>query len=64
VFGILLVLLLQLMPIGVWLLLMSQLPFKWPQALDGSPLARTRSPTEPAVLLQIERRPWRRDRGQ
>ncbi len=58
VFGILLVLLLQLAPSGVWPLLMSWLPFRFSRKHPDTALtlpARVRSPTEPAVLLQIEK---------
>src|SRR5215831_1203086 len=53
VFGILLVLLLQLAPSGVWPLLMSWLPFKSGRKHPDTALtlpARTRSLTEPSVL--------------
>src|ERR1041384_5929261 len=58
VFGILLVLLLQLAPTGVWPLLMSWLPFKSGRKHPDTALtlpARMRSPTEPSVLLHIEK---------
>jgi branched-chain amino acid transport system permease protein len=58
VFGILLVLLLQLAPTGVWPLLMSWLPFKSGRKHPDTALTlpgRVRSPTEPLVLLQIEK---------
>src|SRR5213079_3362185 len=58
VFGILLVLLLQLTPSGVWPLLMSWLPFKSGRKHPDTALTlpgRMRSPTEPSVLLQIEK---------
>ncbi len=57
VFGILLVLLLQLAPSGVWPWLMSWLPLKFSRKHPDTALtlpSRVRSPTEPAVLLQIE----------
>jgi ABC-type branched-subunit amino acid transport system ATPase component/ABC-type branched-subunit amino acid transport system permease subunit len=57
VFGILLVLLLQLAPTGVWPWLMSWLPAKFGRKHPDTALtlpARARSPTAPAVLLQIE----------
>ncbi|TKW76879.1 MAG: branched-chain amino acid ABC transporter ATP-binding protein/permease [Bradyrhizobium icense] len=58
VFGILLVLLLQLAPTGVWPLLMSWLPFKSGRKYPDTALTlpgRVRSPTEPAVLLHVEK---------
>jgi branched-chain amino acid transport system permease protein len=58
VFGILLVLLLQLAPSGVWPWLMSWLPFKSGRKHPDTALTlpgRARSPTEPAVLLHIEK---------
>jgi branched-chain amino acid transport system permease protein len=58
VFGILLVLLLQLAPSGVWPLLMSWLPFKAGRKHPDTALTlpgRARPPTEPSVLLQIEK---------
>jgi ABC-type branched-subunit amino acid transport system ATPase component/ABC-type branched-subunit amino acid transport system permease subunit len=57
VFGILLVLLLQLAPTGVWPWLMSWLPIKFGHKHPDTALtlpARARSPTTPSVLLQIE----------
>ncbi len=57
VFGILLVLLLQLAPTGVWPWLMSWLPIKLTRKHPDTALtlpARVRSPTAPSVLLQIE----------
>jgi ABC-type branched-subunit amino acid transport system ATPase component/ABC-type branched-subunit amino acid transport system permease subunit len=57
VFGILLVLLLQLAPTGVWPWLMSWLPIKFARKHPDTALtlpARVRSPTAPSVLLQIE----------
>jgi branched-chain amino acid transport system permease protein len=58
VFGILLVLLLQLAPTGVWPWLMSWIPFSFTRKHPDTALAlpvRSRSPTEPSVLLQIEK---------
>jgi branched-chain amino acid transport system permease protein len=58
VFGILLVVLLQLAPTGVWPLLMSWLPFKFGRKHPDTALtlpARERSATAPSVLLQIEK---------
>jgi branched-chain amino acid transport system permease protein len=58
VFGILLVLLLQLAPSGVWPLLMSWLPFKAGRKHPDTALTlpgRARSATEPAALLQIQK---------
>jgi ABC-type branched-subunit amino acid transport system permease subunit/ABC-type branched-subunit amino acid transport system ATPase component len=58
VFGILLVVLLQLAPTGVWPWLMSLLPFKFGRKHPDTALtlpARERSVTAPSVLLQIER---------
>jgi len=58
VFGILLVLLLQLAPSGVWPWLMSWLPFKTGRKPADTALtlpSRVRSPTEPSVLLQIDK---------
>jgi branched-chain amino acid transport system permease protein len=58
VFGILLVLLLQLAPTGVWPLLMSWLPFRTGRKHPDTALtlpARERAPTEPEVLLHIEK---------
>ena len=58
VFGILLVLLLQLAPTGVWPWLMSKLPFRITRKHPDTALAlpgRERSRTEPSVLLQIDR---------
>src|SRR3954454_113971 len=57
VFGILLVLLLQLAPTGVWPWLMSRLPIKFGRKHPDTALtlpARVRSSTAPSVLLQIE----------
>src|SRR5215470_11437992 len=58
VFGILLVLLLQLAPSGVWPWLMSWLPFKaarkHPDTAPTLP-GRVRSSTEPSVLLHVEK---------
>src|SRR5204863_7707939 len=57
VFGILLVLLLQLAPTGVWPWLMSWLPIQFGRKHPDTALtlpARVRSPTAPSVLLQIE----------
>ena len=58
VFGILLVVLLQLAPTGVWPWLMSLLPFKLGRKHPDTALtlpARERSATAPSVLLQIEK---------
>ena len=57
VFGILLVLLLQLAPTGVWPWLMARLPFRVGRKLPDKALtlpARVRPASEPSVLLQIE----------
>jgi branched-chain amino acid transport system permease protein len=58
VFGILLVVLLQLAPTGVWPWLMSRLPIKSGRKHPDTALtlpARERSSTAPSVLLQIEK---------
>jgi branched-chain amino acid transport system permease protein len=58
VFGILLVLLLQLAPTGVWPWLMSWLPFKFGRKHPDTALTlptRVRSPTEPSVLLHVDK---------
>ena len=58
VFGILLVVLLQLAPTGVWPWLMSRLPFKPPRKLTDTslpPATRVRAPASPATLLQIDK---------
>ena len=58
VFGIMLVLLLQLAPSGVWPLLMSWLPFRTGRKHPDTALTlppRPRSPTATPVLLQIEK---------
>src|SRR5215471_13068755 len=58
VFGILLVLLLQLAPSGVWPWLMSWLPFKSRRKHPDTALTlpgRVPSPTEPSVLLHVEK---------
>jgi ABC-type branched-subunit amino acid transport system ATPase component len=58
VFGILLVLLLQLAPTGAWPWLMARLPFKSNRKRPDTSLAlpaRIRAATVPAVLLQIDR---------
>src|SRR3954447_5762795 len=58
VFGILLVVLLQLAPSGMWPWLTSRLPFKSNRKHPDTALtlpARTRSLTEPSVLLHIEK---------
>src|SRR5947208_1909613 len=58
VFGMLLVLLLQLAPTGVWPWLMARLPFKPGRKLPDTslPLAtRVRAAASPAVLLQIDK---------
>jgi branched-chain amino acid transport system permease protein len=58
VFGILLVVLLQLAPTGVWPWLMARLPFKSNRKRPDTSLAlpaRVRAATVPAVLLQIDR---------
>jgi ABC-type branched-subunit amino acid transport system ATPase component/ABC-type branched-subunit amino acid transport system permease subunit len=58
VFGILLVMLLQLAPTGVWPWLMARLPFKaarkTPDTSQTLP-ARERAPTTSAVLLQLDK---------
>ena len=57
VFGILLVMLLQLAPTGVWPWLMARLPFKPDRKRPDTSLtlpARARAATTPAVLLQID----------
>jgi branched-chain amino acid transport system permease protein len=57
VFGILLVLLLQLAPSGVWPWLMARLPFKASRKRPDTSLAlpaRARAAATPAVLLQID----------
>jgi branched-chain amino acid transport system permease protein len=57
VFGILLVVLLQLVPTGVWPWLMARLPFKATRNPPDTSLtlpARKRTATIPAVLLQID----------
>src|SRR5712671_7232141 len=57
VFGILLVLLLQLAPTGVWPWLISWLPIKFGRKHPDTSLtlpARVRAPTAPSVLLQID----------
>jgi branched-chain amino acid transport system permease protein len=57
VFGILLVLLLQLAPTGVWPFLMARLPFKPGRKQPDTSLAlpaRVRAAAMPAVLLQID----------
>jgi branched-chain amino acid transport system permease protein len=57
VFGILLVLLLQLAPTGVWPWLMARLPFKPSRKQPDTSLvlpARVRAAATPAVLLQID----------
>src|SRR4051812_25912325 len=58
VFGILLVLLLQLAPTGVWPWLMARLPFKPGRKVPDTSLklpARVRAPATPAALLHIEK---------
>jgi branched-chain amino acid transport system permease protein len=58
VFGILLVVLLQLAPTGVWPWLMTWLPFKFGRKHPDTALtlpARERLATAPSVLLQIEK---------
>ena len=58
VFGILLVLLLQLAPTGVWPWLMARLPLRTARARPDTSLtlpARARGPASPAALLQIEK---------
>ncbi|WP_454621507.1 branched-chain amino acid ABC transporter ATP-binding protein/permease [Bradyrhizobium cenepequi] len=58
VFGILLVLLLQLAPSGVWPWLMARLPFKAARKTPDTSLelpARERAPTTSTVLLQLEK---------
>jgi ABC-type branched-subunit amino acid transport system ATPase component/ABC-type branched-subunit amino acid transport system permease subunit len=57
VFGILLVVLLQLAPSGVWPWLMSLLPFKprrKPPDASLAPPARVRAPLAPSVLLELD----------
>jgi len=57
VFGILLVLLLQLAPTGVWPFLMARLPFRPGRKAPDTSLAlpaRVRATTSPAMLLQID----------
>ena len=57
VFGILLVVLLQLAPTGVWPWLMARLPHRGDRKRPDTSLtlpARTRAATTPAVLLQID----------
>ncbi|MGY3605284.1 MULTISPECIES: branched-chain amino acid ABC transporter ATP-binding protein/permease [unclassified Bradyrhizobium] len=58
VFGILLVMLLQLAPSGVWPWLMARLPFKAVRRTVDNSLtlpARERAPTTAAVLLQLDK---------
>jgi len=58
VFGILLVLLLQLAPTGMWPWLISRLPFRLARKRPDTALTlplRLRSPAEPSVLLQIDK---------
>jgi branched-chain amino acid transport system permease protein len=58
VFGILLVMLLQLAPSGVWPWLMARLPFKPGRKAPDTSLmlpARVRAAEQPSVLLQVER---------
>jgi branched-chain amino acid transport system permease protein len=58
VFGILLVVLLQLAPTGVWPWLMSILPFKPARKIPDTSLelpARMRAPSTPSVLLHVEK---------
>ena len=58
VFGILLVVLLQLAPTGVWPWLMARLPLKPARKLTDTslpPATRVRPPASPATLLQIEK---------
>ncbi|RZN16550.1 branched-chain amino acid ABC transporter ATP-binding protein/permease [Bradyrhizobium sp. Leo121] len=58
VFGILLVMLLQLAPSGVWPWLMARLPFKAVRRTVDNSLtlpARERAPTTSAVLLQLDK---------
>ncbi|MBO4226073.1 ABC transporter permease subunit [Bradyrhizobium neotropicale] len=58
VFGILLVMLLQLAPSGVWPWLMARLPFKVVRRTVDNSLtlpARERAPTTAAVLLQLDK---------
>ena len=58
VFGILLVVLLQLAPTGVWPWLMARLPLKPARKLTDTslpPATRVRAPASPATLLQIEK---------
>jgi ABC-type branched-subunit amino acid transport system ATPase component/ABC-type branched-subunit amino acid transport system permease subunit len=58
VFGILLVVLLQLAPTGVWPWLMARLPLKPARKLTDTslpPATRVRAPASPATLLQIDK---------
>ncbi len=58
VFGILLVVLLQLAPTGVWPWLMARLPLKPARKQTDTslpPATRVRAPASPATLLQIEK---------
>src|SRR5213075_1098360 len=58
VFGILLVVLLQLAPTGVWPWLMSKLPLKPARKIPDTSLklpARVRAPPTPSVLLHVEK---------
>ncbi len=58
VFGILLVVLLQLAPTGVWPWLMARLPLKPARKQTDTslpPAARVRAPASPATLLQIDK---------
>jgi branched-chain amino acid transport system permease protein len=58
VFGILLVVLLQLAPTGVWPWLMARLPLKPARKRTDTslpPATRVRAPASPATLLQIEK---------
>ena len=58
VFGILLVVLLQLAPTGVWPWLMSRLPLKPARKIPDTSLelpARVRTPSTPSVLLHVDK---------
>ncbi|MBR1199745.1 branched-chain amino acid ABC transporter ATP-binding protein/permease [Bradyrhizobium sp. AUGA SZCCT0240] len=58
VFGILLVVLLQLAPTGVWPWLMSKLPLKPARKIPDTslePPGRVRAPSTPAALLQVDK---------
>jgi branched-chain amino acid transport system permease protein len=58
VFGIMLVVLLQLAPTGVWPWLMARLPFKPARKVPDTSIplaARIRAPATPAALLQVDK---------